>query len=102
MAQPYLEQAPLNQRVALLYTLLETTLRQQVHAQVGTTNTTLEAAIAAIKFVFRITQPIGDPLGDFFSRKQQVGEPLYAFYLTLIHLAALAFPPDGHTGHVFE
>ncbi len=80
VAQPYLEQAPPNQRVALLYTLLETTLRQHVHAQLGTTNTTLEATIAAIKFVFRITQPIGDPLGDFFSRRQQVGEPLLGAY----------------------
>ncbi len=33
VAQPYLEQAPSSQRVALLYTLLETTLRQHVHAQ---------------------------------------------------------------------
>ncbi len=46
---------------------------------------TPEAAIAAIKFVFHITQPIG----DFFSRRQQVGESLHAFYLALIHLAAL-------------
>ncbi len=51
VAQPYIEQAPLNQRVALLYTLLETTLWQHVHAH----TTTLEASIAAINFVFQIT-----------------------------------------------
>ncbi len=91
-----------SQRVALLYTLLETTPRQHVHAQLGTTNTTLEAAIAAIKFAFRISQPIEDPLADFFSWRQQKGEALHASYLALVHLAALAFPLEGHPGHVFE
>ncbi len=69
VAQAYLEQAPSIQRVALLYTLLETTLRQHAHAQLGTTNTSLEATVEGINFLFRITQPIGDPLGDFFSRR---------------------------------
>ncbi len=43
VGQLYVEQVPPNQRVALLYTLLDTT-----HTQFGTTNTSLEAAIEAI------------------------------------------------------
>ncbi len=43
VGQLYVEQVSPNQRVALLYTLLETT-----HTQLDTTNTSLEAAIEAI------------------------------------------------------
>ncbi len=101
-ARPYLQQAPANQHIALLYSLLEADLRRRVHAYVGTATTTLESAIEAIEFTFRITQQPTDPKGDFFTRKQHAGEPFHNFYLALVKLSKRAFPPEGHPGHVFE
>ncbi len=85
-------QVPTEQHIAVLYPLLETDLRLHVDAMLATEFPTIEATFEAIRMAFEAVQPIQDPRGDFFSRRQQLGESLHSFYLGLVRLAAKAFP----------
>ncbi len=51
---------------------------------------------------FEAVEPIEDPCGDFFSRRQQPGESLHSFYLALVRLAAKVFPIGKHKEEIFS